>query len=281
MVIPAEFNYTNEDDFIQRFLIPLLKRLGFSVVNYHGTREFGKDLVFAEMDRFGHVRYHALQAKYEASISLGDSKGLIEDCDQAFANPFVHPHTGASERISSFYAVNGGDISEPARTNYFNQLIRYGSNVRLLDGKSLIALDRWAAFNRGEMVGETLTGMLIEIRVNRRKMATFQPMLQAYVEDTKKPLPIERLRDAGTTNYLLRPLSPNLINVDEVLWYSEFARMFNNSLEFCLKSLASEENKKDLLRKVIEQSVGFYIWGNHIEEAIQSVLSQLGPLAGL
>ena len=33
-------------------LIPLLQRLGFSLVfNYHGRAEFGKDLIFAEVDR--------------------------------------------------------------------------------------------------------------------------------------------------------------------------------------------------------------------------------------
>ncbi len=56
MAIPPDFNYANEDSFIQGFLIPLLQKLGFLlVVNYHGTAEFGKDLIIAEVDRFGHV----------------------------------------------------------------------------------------------------------------------------------------------------------------------------------------------------------------------------------
>src|SRR5947208_1568790 len=109
MAFPLEFKYTNEEDFIQRFLIPLLQRLGFSlVVNYHGHSEFGKDLIFGEIDRFGHVRYHGLQAKYEQSISLNEVETLIKDARQAFANPFTHPQTGSVERISSFYAINGG-----------------------------------------------------------------------------------------------------------------------------------------------------------------------------
>jgi hypothetical protein len=71
MAIPKEFVFANENDFVQRFLIPLLHRLGFSVVaNYHRTHgELGKDLVFAEIDRFGHIRYCGLQAKYEESRS--------------------------------------------------------------------------------------------------------------------------------------------------------------------------------------------------------------------
>ena len=69
----------------RRFLIPLLQRLGFSiVVNFHGTSEFGKDIIFGEIDRFGHVVYHGLQAKYVPSISLSASDELIEDAKQAF-----------------------------------------------------------------------------------------------------------------------------------------------------------------------------------------------------
>jgi hypothetical protein len=123
---PAEFRYANEDDFIQRFLIPLITRMGFYVVNYHGVSEFGKDLIFAEIDRFGHVRYHGLQAKYESSFSLKDSESLIDDCRQAFANPFKHPQTGATERISTFYAVNGGSVSDQATTHFFNSTSQFG-----------------------------------------------------------------------------------------------------------------------------------------------------------
>lgn len=72
MPIPGELKYEGEireDQFIQKFLIPLLQRLGYQVVNYHGQREFGKDLVFSEVDRFSNVVYHGLQAKYEASLA--------------------------------------------------------------------------------------------------------------------------------------------------------------------------------------------------------------------
>ena len=63
MAIPPEFrNFNDEADFTARWIIPLLHRLGFSVVvNYHGQREFGRDVVFGEIDRFGHVVYYAMQ----------------------------------------------------------------------------------------------------------------------------------------------------------------------------------------------------------------------------
>jgi len=76
MPIPAEFERyreprKSEENFIQKLLKPLLQRLGYySVRDYHGSREFGKDLVFAEVDRFAEISYHGLQAKYEDSVSL-------------------------------------------------------------------------------------------------------------------------------------------------------------------------------------------------------------------
>ena len=70
MAIPQELQaFSSEDDFVQRFLIPLLARLGLTVlVNYHGKREAGMDLIVGEIDRFNHVRYHGIQAKYVASV---------------------------------------------------------------------------------------------------------------------------------------------------------------------------------------------------------------------
>jgi hypothetical protein len=101
--------YSDENGFVQRFLIPLLRRLGFGiVVNHHGQSEAGMDLIVGEIDRFAHVRYHGIQAKFENSISKSASHGLVQDATEAFADAFTHPQTGAKHRISSFYAVTLG-----------------------------------------------------------------------------------------------------------------------------------------------------------------------------
>lgn len=103
--------YANEDDFVQRFLLPLLSRLGLGVaINYHGKREAGMDIIIGEVDRFGHVRYHGLQAKFQGRIGKSDSHGLVQDASEAFAAEFRQPQTGATHRISTFYAVNAGTI---------------------------------------------------------------------------------------------------------------------------------------------------------------------------
>jgi hypothetical protein len=282
MAIPAEFNYGNEHDFVQRFLIPLLHRLGFSMtVNYHGTREFGRDLIFAEFDRFGHVRYHALQAKYVPSISVNDAQDLITDGRLAFTNPFDHPQTGTREYISTFYAVNGGSIAEGAVTTFFNALKPvYGGNVRLLEGKDLISLDRWATITRGESIAAVLSGMLGEIRSNARIAPGVTEDMRKHVE-AEGPFPIFRVRNSACTLYLQRPLLPNAIpfaTVEEYWWATETFNYICNSMDV---SVYASNFKKDRLEALPLIRDRILQWGASLEQNITRALGAVGPLIPL
>lgn len=167
MPIPPELTtFQDEGTFRSQFIVPLLYRLGFSVVvGYHGQREFGRDLIFGEIDRLGHVLYYALQVKYLPVINQNDSHGLVQDARESFAHDFHHPHKQTEERICRFYVANAGTIAANARDNFFAILERpMGSNSVLLDGPALLSLDRFAALNRGAMTRELLSGSLVEIR---------------------------------------------------------------------------------------------------------------------
>lgn len=277
MVFPAEFRYSNEEDFVQRLLIPLLQRLGFSlVVNYHGSSEFGKDLIFAEVDRFGHVRYHGLQAKYESSISLNEVEGLIADCSQAFANPFTHPQTGAVERISSFYAVNGGSLGSEAVAHYFNSLRpRFGGNVQLLQGKDLLALDRWASVNRVNSVAERVAGMLVEIRYNRSMLGCIRTALEQKIHR-----PIERLRQDATAAYLCSPALLGALRTDCVDSYWHLCAMCNNSLN--ITSFFGVGNRDELTQIILEKICPeIDQLGTEMENSLVEALKEVGPLSGI
>jgi hypothetical protein len=277
MALPAEFNYRNEDDFIQRLLIPLLQRLGFSlVVNYHGSSEFGKDLIFAEVDRFGHVRYHGLQAKYESSISLNQVEGLIADCRQAFANPFTHPQTGTVERISSFYVANGGSLGSEAVAHYFNSLRpQFGGNVQLLQGKDLLSLDRWASVNRVGSVAERIAGLLIEIRYNREMLAHIRAALEQNLHR-----PLERLRLDASSAYLCSPALPSHLNADTVNSYWHLCTACNNTLDFTGNLGVS--NRDELTQTVLENMCPrIDQLGTQIELSLRGALESFGPLSGM
>jgi hypothetical protein len=222
VAFPKEFAYVSEDDFVQRFLIPLLHRLGFSLVaNYHRSHgELGKDLVFAEIDRFGHVRYSGLQAKYEPSIGLAAVETLIQDRRQAFANPFTHPHTHTEERIQTFYAVNGGSISDDARNHFFGSVGHpLAACCRLLGGQALLALDRWATLTRTDAIVATLHGMLIEIRYNRNIANFVLPYLDNFLKGICAELPTERFRTEASSDYIARPVLPRAGLAQDVLKY--------------------------------------------------------------
>ena len=147
MAIPPQLTYDGQDkefQFRDKFVMPLLVQLGFGiVVNHHGHREFGRDVIFGDLDRFGHVVYYGMQLKYESSISLSASHSLIQDAEQATHNPFTHPHTGRQEYISCFYVANAGGFSDSARDNFFSTIVRRGiRDARLLDGNALYSLTK-------------------------------------------------------------------------------------------------------------------------------------------
>ena len=134
--------YSSEEEFTDMYVVPWLRWMGYSTVdNYHGTQEFGKDLVVSECDRLENVRYHGVQVKYKASISQRDAHGLVDDCEEAFTHEFVHPQTGGKHRISTFYVINAGTFSDNARTQFFGSVRpKYGDNAHLIAGKALVQL---------------------------------------------------------------------------------------------------------------------------------------------
>jgi hypothetical protein len=97
-MIPDQLIYSGDQkefQFRDKFVMPLLVQLGFGiVVNYHGKRELGRDVIFGDLDRFGHVVYFGMQIKYELSIGLSASHDLVHDVVEATNNPFRHPETG-------------------------------------------------------------------------------------------------------------------------------------------------------------------------------------------
>jgi len=284
MAIPNELQqaFSNEEAFCSGFLIPLLHRLGYSlVVNYHGGREFGRDLVFGEIDRFGHIVYHGLQAKYVKSISLRDSEDLVLDAKQAFANPFRHPQKASDERISTFFAVNGGSISDEAHDHYYNSLRNpFGANVRLLSGKDLLALDKLAAFNRNEWIGERISGIILEAQYNKAVAGNLVVMLDAHVHN-KGPFPIDRLRTMAVSSYLERPF---LLEKDLYQFIHEYWRSVTGmneiamSMDGSLFALGFKEGRLEGIKQFRDRMV---IEGNEIERQLSNVLGTLKPIAGL
>jgi hypothetical protein len=296
MAIPNEFTFANEDEFVQRFIIPLLHRLGFSiVVNYHRTHgELGKDLVFAEIDRFGNIRYCGLQAKYEPSIGLSAVESLIQDCRQAFNNPFMHPHKHTEERIQSFYVLNGGSISSNASEHFFNSVgYPLATCCCLLDGKSLLVIDRWAAANRSLTTLPDLNGLLLEVEYNRRIQDKLGPVLEQIMQALQSSEGIKssfypvfpyRFRLNASARYLFRPFMVEAIPVEKVECYWDLLNLCNDALESCFIGFINMPPTtapvvKANSQKLIEFLPNISKLGNELAVKIKDILQTLDPLA--
>ena len=121
----------------------------------------------------------------------------------------LHPHTGTTQRISRFYVVNAGSISDEARELFFSLLTQtYGDNARLLDGNAMLHLDR-TAVARSETTRDTLAGLLLEVRSNRAVLSEIAGPLSAILKSDGHSVayPTERLRTVAFSAVLARPSS--------------------------------------------------------------------------
>jgi len=287
MPMPDELSgFDDEKGFVQRFLIPLLRRLGFSIViNYHGRREFGKDIIFGEIDRFSHVRYHGLQAKYTSSVGKAAAHDLTQDCDEAFAKDFTHPQTGQQHSISSFYAVNAGSISDEARDLFFATLRpKHGDNVRLIDGKDLLGLDRSAVISRAESGRELLVGLLIEATYNEDVLERVIPCLGSIAKGDGHNVqyPPLRLRVNAAAFYLQRPFLVSELPVEVIERFWSMGSVFNRALDEAGSSpLHTVVSIKVPAAKALQLIPQLAKDVPALKEALGDALTKLGPIAGV
>lgn len=278
MAMPPEFTrFKNEEDFTDNFLVPLHQRLGFTTVcNFHGTTELGKDLVFAEVDRFTDILFHGLQAKFVPSISLAAVEELIADAKQAFNNEFTHPQTGSRERISRFIAVNGGSISDQARIHFFNSLTPiYGANVKLLDGKSLLALDRIAVSQKGELVRERLTGLILELQHNELSLKFLEDNLPPYLEGKDSP-PAAKFRLVATEGFLCQPLFRTFEETNEVQYYWKLCSNAEGFVDVLVAPAASLKFREHCASKLQEYLPLIRKSATSIKQSCYRMLSSIG-----
>ena len=116
--------FKNEAEFREKFVKPLLNRLGFyDVSEPHGSQEFGKDFVFSELHRLGGMRHYAAQVKHKAKINQGSSvDALLTQVRQAFAKPFTRADSPRECHVSAVYVFNSGQITANAKDQLLNEL---------------------------------------------------------------------------------------------------------------------------------------------------------------
>jgi len=135
----------NEKEFTLRVVLPILRKLGFSNVKYnHGTREYGKDIVFSRLTEFYEVEHWAAQVKF------GDIRGgvnsdideLFSQIEDAFKMPFYDVYTKTRVRPSKICVIISGKFTENAIEKICEKIESHAirNNVLFLDGARIDSL---------------------------------------------------------------------------------------------------------------------------------------------
>jgi hypothetical protein len=124
----------DEKKFALELLLPLFRNMGFVDVKYnHGKREFGKDVTFSEIDKFGVRRNYGVQVKAgdlsgEAGAEIDKIIAQIED---AFKMPYVNTTSREKRYISDLIVAISGRFTDNAKDKIIEKVNR--RNLYFLD----------------------------------------------------------------------------------------------------------------------------------------------------
>jgi hypothetical protein len=156
---------SDEADWTKCNLIPLLRRLGFIKVEYtHGTTEHGRDVVFAEIDRFGLLRFYGAQVKMgslNADRGGVDFREVVAQLNTAWEQPYKDAATGTEHRLSGVYLVVPGNITSVARDRLYEQT---GQWLHMVDADQLAVAEHssWTTISTADRL-RLLTMAQIEL----------------------------------------------------------------------------------------------------------------------
>jgi hypothetical protein len=115
----------DEPKFTMELLLPLFRNMGFIDVKYnHSKGEFGKDVTFSEIDKFGVRRNYGVQVKAgdlsgEAGAEIDKIIGQIDD---AFKMPYVDTTSREKRYISDLIIAISGRFTNNAEVKIIEKV---------------------------------------------------------------------------------------------------------------------------------------------------------------
>jgi hypothetical protein len=131
----------NEKDLAKRIVVPLLRNMGFTSVQYVcGTDEFGRDIIFCELDKFNNARWMGAQVKAfrihgTSSRSKGNVQEIVNQIQEAFSNPFYDTSSNREDYVNGMYVITSKEITAKAKSSIKNRF--KNQNVHFVDGQKL------------------------------------------------------------------------------------------------------------------------------------------------
>jgi Restriction endonuclease len=147
----------SEDEFIEKVLVPLLRRLGFKRVSATGHKEknleFGKDLWMKYQLPTSHWIYFCAQVKKD-KIDSNNATGaknvanVLTQARMAISHPILDPEINRKVLLDHLYLISAGEITKQARSWLIEELdsqqrrhIIFMDRDELLDQSARILLD--------------------------------------------------------------------------------------------------------------------------------------------
>ncbi len=186
-----------EKEYTDQVLIPLLRHMGFQeVTNNHGVKEFGKDILFVEYDRFLLRKYYAAQIKV-GDISGGNSSQLgdiIEHTAHAFEINFEDLITKQEVAISDYYVIISGRFTGNAKDILLrdNRLKPYRHRVHFYEGHHI---DELRAKSYAD-ISHAFTSLLRELERNSHLCTRF------LVHANNRKIPLHQFSTTGIANVI-------------------------------------------------------------------------------
>jgi hypothetical protein len=134
-----------EAEFSELVFIPLLSAMGYLGIRYnHGSRELGKDIMFAKLDPIDGLIYMSASIKMHPLSGAVTSKRALREVfyqvSQSLQEPFLNPQTGEAIEISQAYLVSPFAITTEAISSVRGELRSFAGRLSALDGPILLDL---------------------------------------------------------------------------------------------------------------------------------------------
>jgi hypothetical protein len=155
--LAAFLDTASEDDFIEKVLVPLFQRLGFSRVSPTGHKEkaleFGKDLWMKFQLPTSHWLYFCAQVKRDKIDSSGTGGSnnvatVLTQARMAIDHPIFDPEANRKVLLDHLFLISAGEITRGARTFLVEKLdagqrrhIIFMDRDEFLDQSARILLD--------------------------------------------------------------------------------------------------------------------------------------------
>ena len=134
----------DEPKFSKELILPLLRKMKFDNVQYnHGKKEYGRDFLFSEVNKFGESIYYGMQIKAGNVSGKVNSEidMLIGQLNDAFSMPFYLLGNKNPHYISSFIIVISGRFMENAKEKIRHKIPKeLLGNVFFWDNEKILEL---------------------------------------------------------------------------------------------------------------------------------------------